>query len=112
MNNQTEEMVVSEETKLAYDGDKLTEVLARVRRVEIRNAQFMRWNGFNPSQRVVEEADHRISVEYGSIMCSSPAVTVGDMLRVANEQQMTGKIDVFLGDRRVGSLYFGRNADD
>lgn len=112
MNNHNEEMVLSEEAKLAYDGDKLTEVLARVRRVEIRNAQFMRWNGFNPSQRVVEEADSRITVEYGSLMCSSPAVTVGDMLRVANEQQMQGKVDVFLGDRRVGSLYFGRGGDD
>lgn len=90
-----------------YDGDALTEVLARVRRVEIRNAQFMRWQGFNPSQRVVEEATSRVTVEHGSLMCSSPNVTVGDLLRVGNEHQLRGKVDVFLGDRRMGSLYFG-----
>ncbi len=98
------------ETNDPYDGDQLTEVLARIRRVEIRNAQFMRWNGFNPSQRIVEEAGSRISIEHGSLMCSNPGVSLGDMLRIANENQLVGEVDIYLGDRRVGSLYLGRMA--
>lgn len=85
--------------------DPIAELLARTRRLEIRSNAFMRWNGFIPGQEGINTADARVLVDNGELHCNSPAVTVGDALRIANDHRLSGDVPLYLSGRCIGSLF-------
>ena len=92
--------------QLAYDGDMTKETLARVRRMEIRINQFMRFSGFNPTQRDVEVANGDVLVHDGVVHCSNANVTIGDIQRVGQENRLNGNVTIRIGAHDVGSIDF------
>jgi hypothetical protein len=82
------------------------ETLARLRRVEVRMNQFMRWSGFNPTLRDVEIADGNVTVFNGEVVCSNPNITLGHILRIGQEQHLKGYTTVRIGDRVIADFLF------
>lgn len=88
----------------AYDGNPLTEVIERMRRLEVRSTKFMRHMGFNPTAEAAVPRIDRVLVDGRDLICSSPSVTVGELSSAANAARLHGTCRVFIGANYWGAI--------
>ena len=80
----------------------------RLKRIETRMANFMRWFGYSPSREVAVELEDRVVYDEGALHASSPRVTVGDVLQAAHRHKLDGDVPLYVNGIRVAVVNVSR----
>lgn len=94
----------------AYCGDPMTEILQRLRRIEIRNTKFMRFSGFNPHMSIDSPIKGRVIAEKNVITATNSNITLGEISSLANEHRISGCIKIFIGSNYWGEFHCNTNS--
>lgn len=82
---------------------------ARLRRVEFRLSNFMRWLGYDPTREIDVELNSKVTEANGRLYASTPLVTVGDLCQAVYRNKLSGDVPVYLNGVQVATFNVTRN---
>lgn len=80
------------------------ELLTRLRRVETRLTNFIRYFGVDPVMDFDEAASRTVTTDGTSLFCATPCASLGDLLFTAHKHKLKGNVDVFVAGRFAGTV--------
>ena len=83
---------------------------ARLKRMETRLTNFMRWFGYSPTKDVGAELSVKLVRDGDELHATTPDVTIGDIAQAVYRHKMEGApVPIYLNGLRLGVFDLGRN---
>lgn len=80
------------------------EVLTRMRRLETRLTNFIRYFGVDPTADFDEETSRVVTTDGVAMYCATPRATVGDLMFIAHKHKLQGDAPVYVAGQFIGHI--------
>jgi len=82
---------------------------ARLKRIETRLTNFMRWFGYSPTKEVAVELSHKVLQDGNTLHATTPDVTIGDIAQAVYRYKLEGDVPLYLNGIQLGVFNVERN---